>query len=425
MSHLAPTVRIAVSDTTHTLFTAAGISIVWDASKATLVKLAQDQAGGVVVKETTALTFDGEEIEDIATLNDEVFLLTRRPTGDEWTRPWKRRGNVAINSDPYFEDKRPVFVFTDPDTIAREMGFRDGQEELEHLATRRDQQDGSEMDEDADERRVENLATYGEPAEPGMDEYEGDERNEHSLVVEPQSQGQRALTVCLRNENFHDIAVYDANILQDLALNPPSGELAHNGLEDLIVDFKERPSHEDEPFVLAWDGGVIVCVVFRATHMIEREGVDETPRVCSNFDSTKSTRRVWHAYHVMGKCPRWLVPASAFQSTPIRFDVETSNCGGSWKRRWRLGNPVNAVPLRSELLHYNIVLALGYFGHSDLPADAARGSVQAAPSDASYSPSAVQFSVDASSYSRGCTHTLLMPRASSRRTGRTPTSSSP
>ncbi|KAJ7183977.1 hypothetical protein C8R46DRAFT_1309329 [Mycena filopes] len=112
MSHLAPTVNIAVSETTHTLFTAAGTSIVWDASTATLVKLAQDQAGGVGVKDTVELTFDGEEIEDIATLNDEVFILTRRPTGDEWTRPWKRRTNGATDPDFYYENDRPVFVFT-------------------------------------------------------------------------------------------------------------------------------------------------------------------------------------------------------------------------------------------------------------------------------------------------------------------------
>ncbi|KAJ7183879.1 hypothetical protein C8R46DRAFT_1210019 [Mycena filopes] len=111
MSHVTPTVGIDVSSTTHTLFTATGTSILWDVSKVTLVKLARDETG-VLVKDTTELAFDGEEIEDIATFDDDVFLLTRKPTGDEWSRPWKRRRNVAVNQDPYYEWNRPVFLFT-------------------------------------------------------------------------------------------------------------------------------------------------------------------------------------------------------------------------------------------------------------------------------------------------------------------------
>ncbi|KAJ6516532.1 hypothetical protein C8R47DRAFT_1312983 [Mycena vitilis] len=108
---MALTAPVQVSWTTRTMYTANGTSILWDRSHAQFVTTCEDStAGDVVVADVTELAFAGEEIEDLATFDDEVFVLTRKATGAEWTRPWKRRAGPRYVSDLY-ESPHPLHTY--------------------------------------------------------------------------------------------------------------------------------------------------------------------------------------------------------------------------------------------------------------------------------------------------------------------------
>ncbi|KAJ6529738.1 hypothetical protein B0H19DRAFT_1274132 [Mycena capillaripes] len=91
---------LEVSSGTHTLFTARGTSILWDASHAQFIRL-KNNSRDILVEHSTQLSFEGEELEDITTFGEEVFLLTKRPVGTQWSRPWKRRPGSMVLLDGY------------------------------------------------------------------------------------------------------------------------------------------------------------------------------------------------------------------------------------------------------------------------------------------------------------------------------------
>ncbi|KAJ7877636.1 hypothetical protein B0H13DRAFT_2347014 [Mycena leptocephala] len=89
MSYLPRPANISVSPTTRTLFTAAGTSILWDNMSIHLVEL-EDHDRCQVGKLRT-LAFVGEQIVDVTVLEDMLFVLTSVSTEIMWRRPWKRR----------------------------------------------------------------------------------------------------------------------------------------------------------------------------------------------------------------------------------------------------------------------------------------------------------------------------------------------
>jgi hypothetical protein len=87
MTQLPSPAPLVTSSTTKTFFTASGVSVLWDETKAQLVQLyPEDPSRVVFVKNLFQLSFNGEEIEDIATFGDEIFILTRIPTATHWKR---------------------------------------------------------------------------------------------------------------------------------------------------------------------------------------------------------------------------------------------------------------------------------------------------------------------------------------------------
>ncbi|KAJ7877634.1 hypothetical protein B0H13DRAFT_1893084 [Mycena leptocephala] len=214
MSCLPLPANVSVSPTTRTLFTATGISILWDTMSMHLVELEEDDR--CQVGKLRTLAFVGEQIIDVTVLNDMLFVLTSLSTEIMWRRPWKRRnwdhddiykmerrvckflvrayrvpgssqvGETLVVGDrgvharitsgparlivevigkecvasfwatPNSAELRwiPLYreITWDPDIIARCLGFRDAQEEIEAI------EKGSEQDERCDYTDEETVA---------------------------------------------------------------------------------------------------------------------------------------------------------------------------------------------------------------------------------------------------------------------------
>ncbi|KAJ6517647.1 hypothetical protein DFH09DRAFT_1373617 [Mycena vulgaris] len=210
MSHLPLPVDVPVSSATRTLFTATGTSILWDTTIIQVVEL-DDLCQ---VKRLQALSFVGEAVVDVTTFEDTVFILTGVSTNAVWKRVWKRRilmewydserqvceyavrayrvpgcsqigdklvvgdhgvharisagpgrvfveviGNECVASFwtiPNGTESRwmPLYreITWDPNIIARQLGFRDAQEEAEAI------QKGAVQNDRSDETDEETLA---------------------------------------------------------------------------------------------------------------------------------------------------------------------------------------------------------------------------------------------------------------------------
>ncbi|KAJ6601898.1 hypothetical protein DFH09DRAFT_1355160 [Mycena vulgaris] len=110
MARISTPTSLTVSSNTTTLFTANGHSILWDPSGVQFVCLSYD-GNTPLVDNNVRVAFEGEEIEDIATFDDKVFVLTKRSLGGLWSRPWKRRSGPKFLGDPYYIEQH-LFTYT-------------------------------------------------------------------------------------------------------------------------------------------------------------------------------------------------------------------------------------------------------------------------------------------------------------------------